>query len=559
MKIFFNRNRNLLLPLVASVVFLLAWVYLFNGLMYDDSYIAFRYSHNWAAGHGPVWNIGEDPVEGFSSFAWVLIAAILEIIGLLPDFIMRWVGVLTWVVSMTLLVPRLVDMVSGEQTDRFAKITKGLAILSLIANAAIGFQAFHGLETALFSFAILLFVYQALRSRSLRDYLWLSAASLLLFSIRPDGAAIILPVWGILFLFDSHARKNVFLGGLTMIALIAAYTAAKWAYFGYPFPNTFYIKEATEQLAGKSYVIDYVTVLAPLLVFLVYAAGRVGLVRALTDKAFMLLITPAALFTAAYVGIDPILGNIYRFLIPTLPLFILAGLRMYSLANGQRAETPEMEKPRVAFASEAFWFFALALVTVNALFNVKVYLNYPFLQNYLGVSDETRQLRGRQLEAANRLSPAPLLATGDVGALPYFSDLPTLDIIGLSDETVAHEGLTHAYLAARQPDLLILQDFYFTGSDLILMCGPQGYDNPALDINGKSVSLNMARYTKVLDEPAIAHNGKGSTYQVVTMPGFAEDYAYIMYWDFGGDRYHLFVRRAYPQFEALVKILEEEQ
>src|SRR5216117_1663064 len=38
----------------------------------DDAFITFRYSANLAAGHGPVWNVGEDPVEGFTNFLWML-------------------------------------------------------------------------------------------------------------------------------------------------------------------------------------------------------------------------------------------------------------------------------------------------------------------------------------------------------------------------------------------------------------------------------------------------------------------------------------------------------
>ena len=552
MKATFARYKSI--PFVlAAILFLILWEALFHGMMYDDAYIAFRYSNHWAAGAGPVWNVGENPVEGFSSFAWVLIGTILKLAGLAPHVTMRWVGMAAWFIGTAFLLPALAVTV-GERDDRPdvrpSAVATVLVFLSLAGNAAIGFQALHGLETAGFSFAVLLFVLQALRSRTLRDHLLLALYALLLVAMRPDGAAILLPVYAVLFAFSRGDRRNVFLGGLAGLALIGLYTAAKWIYYGYPFPNTFYIKEAADELAGKSYVIEYLTLLSPILLFLVYSAGRIRLTRALTDRAFLTLIAPALFFTLAYIGIDPILGNIHRFVIPTLPLFVLAGFRLYTLS-----ETGDPADPNYSFFTESLIVFSVALLLVNALFNVKVYRNYPFLQNYLGVSDVTRQQRGLQLQAANELDPPPLLATGDVGALPYFSDLPTLDIIGLSDETIAHEGLTHTYALSRKPDLLILQDFYYTGSDLILMCGPQGYQNPRLNINNKEVSLNLTRYTKVLDAPAIAHNGKGSTYQIVTMPGFADDYAYITFWDFGGDQYHIFVRRDYPQFEALVKIL----
>lgn len=38
----------------------------------DDAYLTFRYTANLAAGHGPVWNVGEDPVEGFTNFLWMV-------------------------------------------------------------------------------------------------------------------------------------------------------------------------------------------------------------------------------------------------------------------------------------------------------------------------------------------------------------------------------------------------------------------------------------------------------------------------------------------------------
>jgi hypothetical protein len=561
MKTIFAKYRNLIPLVLITGFFLVLWNYFFNGFIYDDSYIAFRFSSHWATGLGPVWNAGENPVEGFTSFAWVLIGAILQLFGLLPHVIMPWVGVASWFIAIAIILPKLIEVVSANLNagSFFPRAVKILVFVALAANSAIGFQAFHGLETALFSLAILLVVYQAVLSQTIGDYIKLAALSLFLFSVRPDGAAILLPVWVVAFLLSPGSRKNIFIGALVTAGLIGMYTAAKWAYFGYPVPNTFYIKEATDSLAGQSYVQEYVILLAPLLIFLVYASGRLGLSRTLTDKPFMILITPAALFTAAYIGIDPILGNIYRFLIPTLPLFVLAGLRLYLLAASPAKEetTPNESKPR--FATEAFLFFALAIITVNVLFNVKVYLQYGFLQSYFGAIDNTRVQHGLQLQAADKLSPKPLLATGDIGAIPYFSDLPTMDLIGLADETIAHQGLTHEYIQSRQPDLLILQDFYVTGSSKVLACGPQGYENPLLDINDKSVNLDIARYTKVLDNPSRSHTGKGSTYQIATTPGFAADYEFIMFWDFGGDHYYIFVRKAYPQFEALVNIVKAEQ
>ena len=51
----------------------------------DDSYITYRYSENLAQGHGPVWNIGEDPVEGYTSFLWMLLNSGFIKAGVSPE------------------------------------------------------------------------------------------------------------------------------------------------------------------------------------------------------------------------------------------------------------------------------------------------------------------------------------------------------------------------------------------------------------------------------------------------------------------------------------------
>ncbi len=550
----FQKYSHLLPFALITALFLALWVYFFHGMLYDDAYIAFRFSSNWAGGHGPVWNAGENPVEGFSSFAWVLIGAFFQLFGLMPHIIMPWVGVASWFAMLAVLLPKMIDVLHPDGAD-LSKALKLVVFLVLVTNSAIAFQAFHGLETGLFALAILWFVYQALISQNVKDYVKLAALSLLIITVRPDGAAVVAPVWLIAFLFSPGTRKAVVMGGLVSVALIGAYSVLKWLYFGYPVPNTFYIKEAAETLAGQNYVTDYLTLLSPALIFLLYACGRLGLVRAFTDKSFLLLTVPGVLICVAYLGINPILGNVYRFLIPTLPLFILAGLRAYNLAKSDPVREPQ---PRFSLQTETLVFFTIAVILVNILFNVKVYRQYYFLQSYFGAIDKTLVVHGHRLKAAEKLSPAPLLATGDIGAIPYFSNLPTLDIIGLADEAIAHNGLTHAYIQSRKPDLLVLQDLDVTKNSLILACGPQGYTNPLLDVDGKEVSLNMVFYSKILENPERAHNGKGSTYQLVTTPNFTQNYEFILFWKFNETRYYVFIRRDYPQFDALAEIIKKE-
>ena len=47
----------------------------------EDAFISFRYGRHLAAGHGLVWNLGGPPVEGYTNFLWVLMAAAFDALG----------------------------------------------------------------------------------------------------------------------------------------------------------------------------------------------------------------------------------------------------------------------------------------------------------------------------------------------------------------------------------------------------------------------------------------------------------------------------------------------
>ena len=60
----------------------LAWSFWF---VCDDAYISFRYAKNLADGHGLRFNLGDHlPVEGYSNFLWVLLAAAFERLDMAP-------------------------------------------------------------------------------------------------------------------------------------------------------------------------------------------------------------------------------------------------------------------------------------------------------------------------------------------------------------------------------------------------------------------------------------------------------------------------------------------
>jgi len=49
-----------------------------------------------------------------------------------------------------------------------------------------------------------------------------------------------------------------------------------------------------------------------------------------------------------------------------------------------------------------------------------------------------------------------LIATGQIGQIGYYSRLPVLDMVGLADYTLAHEGVSLNYLLERGPEVFLL-------------------------------------------------------------------------------------------------------
>ena len=83
-----------------NIALVLFWMWLHLGLTWyflphttDDAFIFFRYAQNWANGAGPVWNIGDVPVEGFSSPLWLYLLTLAHGVGFTIPIFAKLAGV----------------------------------------------------------------------------------------------------------------------------------------------------------------------------------------------------------------------------------------------------------------------------------------------------------------------------------------------------------------------------------------------------------------------------------------------------------------------------------
>ena len=85
-------KTNLTIPSGAGILFGIA-LFIFGLIRYistvirldpsiviDDCYITYRYAENWASGFGPVWNVGGQPVEGYSTPLYMTLLALGKVL-----------------------------------------------------------------------------------------------------------------------------------------------------------------------------------------------------------------------------------------------------------------------------------------------------------------------------------------------------------------------------------------------------------------------------------------------------------------------------------------------
>lgn len=139
--------KYLVNPRIYLIIIIISFVLhsLHFNFVCDDAFISFRYAKNFISGHGLVWNIGGEPVEGYTNFLWVIVTSLFMKIGFEPVIVSKVLGIFFGLCSIVL-------------TYFFSElIFQRKSLLNLIAPVMLGccgpFAAWSsgGLETQLFT------------------------------------------------------------------------------------------------------------------------------------------------------------------------------------------------------------------------------------------------------------------------------------------------------------------------------------------------------------------------------------------------------------------------
>ena len=449
------RTLGWAVPVGGGLLFVALWL-AYRDFWLDDAFITFRYARNLAEGKGPVFNPGE-AVEGYTSFLWMLATsasfALLDEVRAL--FAIKTAGLVLGLITLwrcfTFPSP------TGDSRAR-------LLILLLAANPVFVANCGDGLETPLFMALLVECARAFVAPPSPRSGVRLGLLTAAAIWTRPEALPLLV-LWPLLW---AIARSNQRLApalagfGLSSLPLVLGHIAWRLAYYGAPFPNSFYAK-ATGQLAarlaaGGANIAEFTAFgvgVPPLGVWLAGVLALIAslhLLRAATPgvRAWLLGLWSLVAFRFAFdVWSGSEFMGTFRFLAPALPpLFVLAD-------EGVRSLTGPASR-RVA----RFWLgAAVSAALAAALFgNARLAETHASYEQGL---EEAHIALGEWLRETSL--PGTWVALGDSGAIPFYSRLPVLDLWGLADATISrlpgeygNRPGTANYVLGRRPGIIVL-------------------------------------------------------------------------------------------------------
>jgi hypothetical protein len=313
--------------------------------LFDDAMISMRFARNLAEGYGLVWNAGER-VEGFTNPLWTLWMTVIHAAGASDVH-----ASLVVMISGALILLATATVAARIAARTFESSHVAAATFALVAfNYALSFWTLRGMEVGLLALLVTAALGLTLRIGDAEDpVVWRSVVWLCLFlaladMTRRDAAVVHLTViaW-LAWTLRGRTRVAVVAAlSATLAAALGAQMGFSAAYYGDPWPNTYYLKLEGVTLVDRlrrgvpALAIVVVRNLLPLLIASAFVLRR-GARNVLVGPAGLLAgVVLVQCAYSAYVGGDAweYMGYTNRYLTTIAPaLCILAAAGLYELAG----------------------------------------------------------------------------------------------------------------------------------------------------------------------------------------------------------------------------------
>ena len=444
-----SRLRWLLLAIAALALVLHSLAYNF---VTDDAYISFVYARNLAH-HGELtFNLGH-PVEGYTNFAWTVLLAVLMIPGIAPEIASRVLGT-GFAIGTLIVVFRLTERALGRKTPWAV-----LPALLLACSSGFACWCSGGLETQLFTLlcAVALDAVVAAEEPGGERALRRGGIALAFAAMtRPEGLLVAGMVLFARLICNAFARRRVIgrpelIAAAWFLGIWAPWFAWRWLYYGWPFPNTYYVKatgpwtrpEMAHQMwhQGAYYLWVWLNQTKLLFVLPVAVLGLIA-VRPRTPRFALGL--AAALLAAGYLPYTVSVGGdfmgLHRFI---MPMFVVAALGVVLGLEWLCSLIGPWARVAVSVAASILVLAGFARSQVRLTSRSLAWGNFASDRGidtpaFLITYTEDRARIGRAM--APCFEPGDFSIVGGAGAQPYFGHMRSIDVFGLVSERVAHQA-----------------------------------------------------------------------------------------------------------------------
>lgn len=441
-----------------NLFFFVVFLYLLNCWYYypfyaDDSLISLRYANRFIEGKGLTWNDGEF-VEGYSNFLWILFISLLGKLGMNLIIASRLLGVVFGISTLAAIYHHFRD---------HNKIPVFAGLLILVFTGSFAAWSVAGLEQPLVVFLLTVII---IKSFSIIDdfekksnWIYLALSCGFLSITRPDGIlfTVLTFLFFAYFILNKNSRSKKEFTYLfyffTPILFYSGLLLFRILYYHEFVPNTALVKVKPSYhhiLGGIKYLIKFIIYILPfgILAFVLLVTS----IKKYKDPKSILLLLYAVVWTFYIVVIGGDFFAAFRqleIIILIVAITIIHGLQALNINVAQFSI-----KKKILIG-----FVALS------------YIVFQYVIKYnLDAKNDTWTFTGIKIGELfkKNFSSTTSIAVTAAGCLPYSSELPSIDMLGLNDYylprhqknvkpgVIGHElGDSNYILNIRKPDIII--------------------------------------------------------------------------------------------------------
>jgi hypothetical protein len=324
---------------------------------------------------------------------------------------------------------------------------------------------------------------------SQKSLISIAICGIILSLVRPEGAILAYSILSIILFIN---RRDFIYVILYFTVPLGVYHTGRVLYFGHLFPNPFYVKSGgalvpTLKTNFLTSVEAFGTVNIMLLLLIPIGVWYLISNRDRRARAAAIFSIPVIVHYFIYLFLTQAQNDLYRFQYIYIVFAAIMLIFVFDHLSAVIDIQEDILRLRSNIKNYNIWQVSRLLFTFIVVFAL---ITQPVL-SLTQVSDGTTW-RGNEVNegvavtdrsaAASELkkysNSGYVMATGQA-ELPYYTEWNnTVDILGVNDEHIAHNGFTKSYLESRDPDVIMI-----LGSALPPACGDKktklvGVSNP---------------------------------------------------------------------------------